>query len=657
MQVDESATARSLEAGVQIGDFRIERRLGAGGMGIVYRARQVSLNRIVALKVLGGALTRPSDIVRFQREAQAAARLNHPNIATVHFVGQDDQQCYMAIEYVEGPSLARIIRCLATAGDPKLHLDSVVRTIEQAEPRAPTMRFDEPTETLAPEDAAKSHEYDLERITPEAEQLAQSAIHIRRCCELVRDAAHALTHAHGKSVVHRDIKPENLLLDSGGQVHIIDFGIARFFEDATITQTGRLVGTPMYMSPEQVTTRLDVDHRTDIYSLGLVLYELLTLRPVMLAPTREGVLRNIVTKALPPVGSKNPDVSQDLEGIVHKATARDPDVRYQTAREIAADLQRWLDGKPVSAKPYRYEMDLTEIEATRPRSVLALSIALQAVFLVLALFGIAFLFLELGSVGLLIGLGVLSIGSATFILGWGLVSGYSWARWLALELAIVIGGLPVWGLIAALREEQNGGLSWGLLILFPPISLSIALLVVTSRRKARDWLVRARRVRAECMRGNKVFGGAVAAFLAALGPVAFVAQAMQPETEYRNYEIEKYLAEEKYTDAETASTVQLIYRKRDVQKGDLPEGHWKIGYMMTLLGAAFSGQEKFEEAEPQLLDGYSQMKNDPEVPEERMQEALQRIIELYETWGKPDEAAEYRSMLAQDPDASEAALP
>ena len=127
-----NGTRECLEAHVQIGDFRIEERLGAGGMGIVYRARQISLNRIVALKVLGSALSRSSDIVRFQREAQAAARLNHPNIATVHFVGQDDELCYMAIEYIDGPTLARIIRCLATSGDPKLNLGTVLETIQQA---------------------------------------------------------------------------------------------------------------------------------------------------------------------------------------------------------------------------------------------------------------------------------------------------------------------------------------------------------------------------------------------------------------------------------------------------------------------------------------------------------------------------------------------
>ena len=504
-----NGTHECLEADVQIGDFRIEERLGAGGMGIVYRARQISLNRIVALKVLGNALTRSSDVVRFQREAQAAARLNHPNIATVHFVGQDDQVCYMAIEYIDGPSLGRIIRCLATAGDPKLNLDSVLETIQQAEPRAQTIRFDRATATLGSEDAVGCQEYDLDKITLEAEELAQSATHIRRCCELVREAAQALEHAHSKSVVHRDIKPENLLLDKDGQVHIIDFGIARFFEDATVTQTGALVGTPMYMSPEQVTARLDVDHRTDIYSLGLVLYELLTLRPAMLAPTREGVLRNIVTKALAPVSSKNPAVSQDLEGVVHKATARDSDERFQTAEEFAGDLQDWLDGKTISAKPYRYQADLTEIEATRPRSVLAMSVGVQSLAVLVLAFGLMLFTgmlmdsrLNPNPAALAASIALSIVGAATLAFGWGLLRAYGWARWLGLGLAIVF-GTAVFLIIIMLAQAsiESGSVSRaelvGLMAALCVFLLPISILVVLFNRKTRGWFRRAKQIRAE----------------------------------------------------------------------------------------------------------------------------------------------------------------
>lgn len=351
------------EADVQIGDFRIVRRLGTGGMGVVYLARQVSLDRLVALKVLGPALNRTSDKARFRREALAAARLNHPGIAQVFFVGQDGQVCYMAMEYVEGVSLREVIDRLAAANDPGVTLDSV---LTQGSVEAEGVRFDLPTEDLtpAPEEAKGDGP------TQAAKQLMSSPVYVRRCCEIVRGVAAALSHAHGQGVVHRDIKPENLLLDQRGGSHVVDFGIARFYEDATLTNTGALVGTPMYMSPEQVAGRLKVDHRTDIYSLGLTLYELLTLRRPITAPTREGVLRQVATKALQPVSWLNRAVSRDLEGVVHKATAKDPDERYVDASAFALDLQNAIARRPVTASSYRYKIDEREISAERPTVVL-----------------------------------------------------------------------------------------------------------------------------------------------------------------------------------------------------------------------------------------------------------------------------------------------
>src|SRR5262249_33972927 len=152
---------------------------------------------------------------------------------------------------------------------------------------AEALRFDQPTVTHVPGITTETEGSgtDQETLTQEARQLIASREYVRRCCEIIRDAA--LAHAHERGVTHRDIKPEKLLLDRQLRVHVIDFGIARFFEDMTVTNTGQLVGTPLYMSPEQVTGLLKLDHRTDIYSLGLVLYELLTLRRPIEAPSRE----------------------------------------------------------------------------------------------------------------------------------------------------------------------------------------------------------------------------------------------------------------------------------------------------------------------------------------------------------------------------------
>ena len=359
----------NLEAGVQIGDFRIERRLGAGGMGIVYLARQVSLDRLVALKILGSALNRDADITRFRREAQAVAKLHHPGIATLHFAGSDGQVCYLAMQYIAGVSLRTLIDRLAAIRQAGETLESVLKNIPTGEAQTQALRFDDSTDPCTPQSMAHGQESELGSPTPEATRLQERPDYIRRCCVFVRDAALALEHAHERGVVHRDIKPGNILLDSQGQTHLIDFGLARFFEDATVTRTGSLIGTPRYMSPEQVTGRLKVDHRTDIYSLGLVLYELLSLRTSVAGSALEDILRQITVKALVPVSWYSRGVPRALEGIVHRATAKDPDERYQTAKEFAEDLQRFLAGRPVEARPYRYKFDEREIIAERPRGV------------------------------------------------------------------------------------------------------------------------------------------------------------------------------------------------------------------------------------------------------------------------------------------------
>ena len=338
--------AKELEANIEIGDFRIEKRIGAGGMGIVYLARQLSLDRLVALKVLGTALTDPDAIARFRRETQAAAKLHHPNIATVYFVGQDHDLCFMAIEYIAGVTLRELMDRLAASLNPVRDIDALVGEESPGERAGAIVRFDLLGETVdevppIPPDATEPV------LKPTAAQLIASKDYLRRCCAIIRDAALALEYAHKQGVIHRDIKPANIMLYRVGQVHLIDFGIARFFEDMTVTHTGQLVGTPMYMSPEQVTGRLTLDLRTDVYSLGLVLYETLTLRPPITAPTREDLFRRIITKTMPPASWINESIPSEIESIIHKAISKDPDERYTSTAEFAADLQCALDHKPI----------------------------------------------------------------------------------------------------------------------------------------------------------------------------------------------------------------------------------------------------------------------------------------------------------------------
>jgi serine/threonine protein kinase len=429
---------------VTLGDFVIERRLGSGGMGVVYQARQVSLDRLVALKVLGDALNRPEDIARFRREAQAVAKLDHPHIAGVHYIGQDEHLCYMALEFVDGASLRRVIDAIDR--NPKATLDSALDGLASAEDVPPVVRFDAPTITL-PSPQPQGSQLPPAAPTPRT----TSTDHVRRCVEIARDAALALEHAHERGVVHRDVKPENLLLDRSGKIRLIDFGVARFFEDVTITSTGQIVGTPTYMSPEQVTGRLEVDHRTDVYSLGLVLFEILTLARAIDAPTREGVLRHVVTKALPPVATLNKTVSPSLMAVVHKASAKDPDDRYQTAEDFAEDLQNVLDGKPVHASPYRYRLDEREIDAERPQAIIGISFE----FAMIAVFGLFWTSVVLalplearkiigygGPLPSIVGTGT-GVAFVLLAVAWAILTGRRWGRWAGML------GCVAWLLICA----------------------------------------------------------------------------------------------------------------------------------------------------------------------------------------------------------------
>jgi len=353
---------------IVIGDFKIVRQLGVGGMGIVYLALQQSLNRLVALKVLGKALLSQNAIDRFRRESQAIAKLNHPSIASVYYVGQDKQICYMAMEYIDGMSLREAIQRLAQSDQPNSSLDNVLRAVD--EQHANAIRFDDfdeqDTQGYQPTPDPNPNPYK----SPQAELSITSDKHIRRSCEIVRDAALALHYAHEQGLVHRDVKPENIMLSKEGKVYVIDFGLARFFEDNTLTHTGQLVGTPLYMSPEQVVARINVDHRSDIYSLGLVLYELLALRPPIIAPNREALLARIITKDLEPLAFHNSRIESPLESVVHQAIQRDPDQRYTSSLLFASDLDNVLEGRLVAAAAYKPKPDINDLLSKKPKSIL-----------------------------------------------------------------------------------------------------------------------------------------------------------------------------------------------------------------------------------------------------------------------------------------------
>jgi tetratricopeptide (TPR) repeat protein len=323
-----SAGSSGVELGV-LGDYRIIREVGHGGMGVVYEAEQVSLGRRVALKVLPLASTMdPRQLQRFHNEARAAAGLHHTNIVPVYGVGCERGVHYYAMQFIDGRTLADVVA--QQQGVPPSQVPTMPQTDPQAAAgSAPTVPPAARATCTAPRDAA----------------------YFRRAAEWGIQAAEALDCAHAFDVVHRDVKPANLLVDWTGRLWVTDFGLAHVHIDARLTMTGDLVGTLRYMSPEQALgKRVVVDHRTDVYSLGATLYELLTLQPAFAGSDRQELLRQIAFEEPKRPRRINKSIPAELQTIVLKAMEKNPADRYATAKELADDLRRYLEDKPIRAR-------------------------------------------------------------------------------------------------------------------------------------------------------------------------------------------------------------------------------------------------------------------------------------------------------------------
>ncbi|HEV3440409.1 MAG TPA: protein kinase [Gemmata sp.] len=302
-----------------LGDYRLIREVGRGGMGVVYEAEQISLRRRVALKVLPFAAgIDHRQLQRFKNEASAAAHLRHESIVPVYAVGNERGIHYYVMQFVDGQSLADLIAELR-------HPVVKAPTSHPAESTLPCARL--PTE-----------------------RHSGGPAYFDWVAGVGRQAALALEYAHQTGVVHRDVKPGNLLLDSQGQLWITDFGLAQVSGDTGLTMTGELLGTLRYASPEQaVGKRGVIDHRSDVYSLGATLCELLTLRPPFAGDDRHELLRQIVEDE-PSLRSINSTIPVELETIILKTLRKEPGDRYATAQELADDLQRFLSRQPVLAR-------------------------------------------------------------------------------------------------------------------------------------------------------------------------------------------------------------------------------------------------------------------------------------------------------------------
>ena len=278
--------------GKETGNYRILKELGKGGMGVVYKANQTSLGRMVAMKVLPQHLTtNPSFIKRFKNEARAIAKLNHPNIVQIFDIGQDDETHYYTMEFIEGPPLDEIIY-----RDGTLPLDRAINIILQV--------------------------------------------------------ASALQYAHGQGIVHRDIKPSNIMIDKTGRIKVTDFGLALQQKTTRLTIDGGIVGTPEYMSPEQAVGQT-ATAQSDIYSLGIVFYELLTGKVPFEAESPLMLLNKIRDSEPQWPCSINPDIPVGIEKIIRNMMSKKPEDRYQSCQELIQDIKRFKIGRPISAPAKR----------------------------------------------------------------------------------------------------------------------------------------------------------------------------------------------------------------------------------------------------------------------------------------------------------------
>ncbi len=314
----------------RLGDFRIVEEIGRGGFGVVYRAEQVSLDRPVALKVLYQHRVHTADeVARFEREARAAAKLDHGGIVSVYAWGQDGGDFFIAQKLVgEGLTVADQLSVIKEQGEP---------------PKG----------------------------------------YFRRAARWLAVVAEALQHAHERGIVHRDVKPSNILLDEQDRPYLGDFGLAKVEDGLELSRTGDFAGSPFYMSPEQADSRRgQVDHRSDIYALGVTLYELLTLKPPFEGQSSHEIIRKILTEDPKRPTKLNPRVPMDLETIALKAMEKGRVHRYQSAEAFAHDLRCYLDGEPISAAP---PSTMSRIVRTARRHQTKVGMAaLSAVVLVLA---------------------------------------------------------------------------------------------------------------------------------------------------------------------------------------------------------------------------------------------------------------------------------
>jgi WD40 repeat protein/serine/threonine protein kinase len=355
---DSGTSPAKLRPELPLGDYRIIREIGRGGMGVVYEAEQQALGRRVALKVLLHSAAQDAKVLaRFRRESRAAAQLHHSNIVPVFDVGQQGDLCYYAMQFIRGQALDEVFRDLQ-----RLQADSAKEAATPAGPLAQSLWTGafEPADLATvtvdhePGPAAAPVPRPAETTTaalPDHSELSSVTSNYQCYCRNVAglglQVALALAYAHARGIIQRDIKPANLLLDTTGVLWVSDFGLAKT-QDPALTDTGDLVGTVRYMAPERF--RGECDARADVYALGLTLYELLVLRPAFDGKDRLHLVEQIGRQEPARLRTLDPRIPRDLETILMKAIEKDPRRRYPSADDLAEDLRRYLADEPIRAR-------------------------------------------------------------------------------------------------------------------------------------------------------------------------------------------------------------------------------------------------------------------------------------------------------------------